>query len=40
MCHADHADPSMKKSVRLAGLHGINGVIRKTVNEELAENIL
>ena len=39
MCHADYADPAVRTSVRLAGLRGLNGVIRKTVNEDLAENI-
>ncbi len=39
MCHSDYPDSSLRQSVRLSGLHGLNGVIRKTVNEELAENI-
>ncbi len=39
MCHSDYPDAELRKSIRLSGLHGLNGVIRKTVNEELAENI-
>ena len=39
MCHSDHMDPQWRQKIRLSGLHGLNGVIRKTVNEDLAENI-
>jgi len=39
MCHSDHQDPEKKRRVRCAGLSGLLGVIRKTVNEDLAENI-
>ena len=39
MCHSDHDDPQLREAIRLSGLQGLNGVIRKTVNEVLAENI-
>ncbi len=39
MCHSDYPDADLRRNIRLSGLHGLNGVIRKTVNEELAENI-
>jgi len=39
MCHAEHQDQLVRDEVRLSGLQGLNGVIRKTVNEDLAENI-
>ena len=39
MCHSDHQDLEKKRRVRCAGLSGLLGVIRKTVNEDLAENI-
>ncbi len=40
MCHAEHPnDPDLTREIRLSGLQGLNGVIRKTVNEDLAENI-
>lgn len=39
MCHSDHNDSEKKRQIRCAGLSGLLGVIRKTVNEDLAENI-
>jgi hypothetical protein len=39
MCHSDHSDAEKKRRLRCAGLFGLLGVIRKTVNEDLAENI-
>ena len=39
MCHIEHNDPDLTVKIRLSGLQGLNGVIRKTVNEDLAENI-
>ena len=39
MCHVEHNDPGLTVRIRLSGLQGLNGVIRKTVNEDLAENI-
>jgi hypothetical protein len=39
MCHGDNQDPEKKRRIRCAGLSGLLGVIRKTVNEDLAENI-
>jgi hypothetical protein len=40
MCHTEHPnDPELTREIRLSGLQGLNGVIRKTVNEDLAENI-
>lgn len=40
MCHSelDH-DPILREKIRLSGLRGLKGVIKKTVNEDLAENI-
>ncbi|KRJ98387.1 protein EFR3 homolog cmp44E isoform X2 [Drosophila yakuba] len=37
MCHSDAA--SMRDSLRLAGIKGLQGVIRKTVSDDLVENI-
>lgn len=39
MCHSDYNDAVLRRELRLSGLQGLNGVIRKTVNEDLAENI-
>ena len=39
MCHSEHHDPEERRRLRLSGLQGLSGVIRKTVNEDLAENI-
>ncbi|KAH8316159.1 hypothetical protein KR067_000959 [Drosophila pandora] len=37
MCHSDAA--SLRDSLRLAGIKGLQGVIRKTVSDDLVENI-
>ena len=39
MCSSNHGDEEVRKRLRISGLEGILGVIRKTVNEDLAENI-
>ena len=39
MCHSDHPNPGTRDSLRIAGLRGIHGVVRKSVNEDLADNI-
>ncbi len=40
MCMSSHSDvEGVRKRLRISGLEGLLGVIRKTVNEELAENI-
>ena len=39
MCLSNHGDEEVRKRLRISGLEGILGVIRKTVNEDLAENI-
>ena len=36
MCHSDHPDELLRTKIRLSGLQGLNGVLRKTVNEELS----
>lgn len=37
MCHSDSHD--LRDSLRLAGIKGLQGVIRKTVSDDLVENI-
>ena len=39
MCHSDNSSPGVRDSLRIAGLRGIHGVVRKSVNEDLADNI-
>ncbi|XP_077300597.1 protein EFR3 homolog stmA [Arctopsyche grandis] len=39
MCHSNHGDKSTRDSIRLAGIKGIQGVVRKTVADDLVENI-
>ncbi|CAB0038598.1 unnamed protein product [Trichogramma brassicae] len=39
MCHSNNDDPSMRKQIRLAGIQGLQGVVRKTVSDDLVENI-
>ena len=40
MCQSSHSDiHGTRKRLRISGLEGLLGVIRKTVNEDLAENI-
>ncbi|XP_062985986.1 protein EFR3 homolog A isoform X2 [Elgaria multicarinata webbii] len=35
MCHSYHEDPKVQTEIRIAGIRGIQGVVRKTVNDEL-----
>ncbi|XP_075238091.1 protein EFR3 homolog stmA isoform X3 [Lycorma delicatula] len=39
MCHNNHSCTDMRDMIRLAGIRGIQGVIRKTVSDDLVENI-
>ncbi|KAM7027976.1 LOW QUALITY PROTEIN: protein EFR3 homolog B-like [Passerculus sandwichensis] len=39
MCHSDHGDPDVRDRIRLSGIRGLQGVVRKTVNDELQANI-
>ncbi|XP_026325443.1 protein EFR3 homolog cmp44E-like, partial [Hyposmocoma kahamanoa] len=39
MCHSNHSDKTMRDKIRLAGIQGLQGVIRKTVADDLVENI-
>lgn len=39
MCTSSHPDEGTRTRLRISGLEGLSGVIRKTVNEDLAENI-
>ncbi|CAG4939779.1 unnamed protein product [Colias eurytheme] len=39
MCHSNHSDKPTRDSIRLAGIRGLQGVIRKTVSDDLVENI-
>ncbi|GBP64810.1 Protein EFR3 homolog cmp44E [Eumeta japonica] len=39
MCHSNHSDKKMRDRIRLAGIKGLQGVIRKTVSDDLVENI-
>ncbi|XP_067006457.1 protein EFR3 homolog cmp44E [Anabrus simplex] len=39
MCHSNHNDPEMRDKIRLAGIKGLQGVVRKTVSDDLVENI-
>ncbi|CAH2057455.1 unnamed protein product, partial [Iphiclides podalirius] len=39
MCHSNHADKAARDRIRLAGIQGLQGVIRKTVSDDLVENI-
>uniref|UniRef100_A0A8D8WYC0 Protein EFR3 homolog cmp44E n=1 Tax=Cacopsylla melanoneura TaxID=428564 RepID=A0A8D8WYC0_9HEMI len=39
MCHSAYAEPQKRSKLRLAGIRGIQGVIRKTVSDDLVENI-
>jgi len=39
MSHSNHPNPEIRDTLRIAGLRGIHGVVRKSVNEDLAENI-
>lgn len=37
MCHSNHEE--LRDSIRVAGIRGLQGVIRKTVSDDLVENI-
>lgn len=39
MCHGSHEDVQLRDSIRVAGIRGLQGVIRKTVSDDLVENI-
>ncbi|XP_012151872.1 protein EFR3 homolog stmA isoform X2 [Megachile rotundata] len=39
MCHSNHSDPAICKQIRLAGIQGLQGVVRKTLSDDLVENI-
>uniref|UniRef100_A0A4W2ITF9 Protein EFR3 homolog A n=1 Tax=Bos indicus x Bos taurus TaxID=30522 RepID=A0A4W2ITF9_BOBOX len=39
MCHSYHSDPEIRTEIRIAGIRGIQGVVRKTVNDELRATI-
>ncbi|XP_066434898.1 protein EFR3 homolog A [Eleutherodactylus coqui] len=39
MCHSCHSEPEVQTEIRIAGIRGIQGVVRKTVNDELRATI-
>ncbi|XP_053316713.1 protein EFR3 homolog B [Spea bombifrons] len=39
MCHSSHDDVEIRTKIRMAGIKGLQGVVRKTVNDELQANI-
>ncbi|KAJ8870605.1 hypothetical protein PR048_029628 [Dryococelus australis] len=39
MCHKDNCDSEMRDKIRLAGIKGLQGVVRKTICDDLVENI-
>ncbi|XP_063298053.1 protein EFR3 homolog B isoform X1 [Pelobates fuscus] len=39
MCHSSHDDIEIRTKIRMAGIKGLQGVVRKTVNDELQANI-
>nr|XP_061842941.1 protein EFR3 homolog B-like isoform X1 [Nerophis lumbriciformis]XP_061842942.1 protein EFR3 homolog B-like isoform X1 [Nerophis lumbriciformis] len=39
MCHSGYEDPDERTNIRMAGIKGLQGVVRKTVNDELQANI-
>ncbi|KAL0969400.1 hypothetical protein UPYG_G00226960 [Umbra pygmaea] len=39
MCHSNYEDPDVRTKIRMAGIRGLQGVVRKTVNDELQANI-
>ncbi|KAM9327497.1 protein EFR3 homolog B-like [Pholidichthys leucotaenia] len=39
MCHSDHEDPEIQNKIRVSGIRGLQGVVRKTVEDELHVNI-
>lgn len=39
MCHGNHDNAELRDSIRLAGIRGLQGVIRKTISDDLVANI-
>ncbi|XP_041834688.1 protein EFR3 homolog B-like isoform X2 [Melanotaenia boesemani] len=39
MCHSEHEDPDTQTRIRVSGIRGLQGVVRKTVDDELQVNI-
>ena len=39
MCHGNHENVELRDSISVAGIRGLQGVIRKTVSDDLVENI-
>ncbi|XP_060888457.1 protein EFR3 homolog B-like isoform X1 [Labrus mixtus] len=39
MCHSEDEDPEMRNKIRVSGIRGLQGVVRKTVDDELQVNI-
>ncbi|KAG2467778.1 EFR3B protein, partial [Polypterus senegalus] len=39
MCRSNFEDPDIRTKIRMAGIKGLQGVVRKTVNDELQANI-
>uniref|UniRef100_A0A7N6FGL7 EFR3 homolog B n=1 Tax=Anabas testudineus TaxID=64144 RepID=A0A7N6FGL7_ANATE len=39
MCHSEHEDPDIQNKIRVSGIRGLQGVVRKTVDNELLVNI-
>ncbi|KAG7215637.1 hypothetical protein INR49_021992 [Caranx melampygus] len=39
MCHSEHEDVDIQNKIRVSGIRGLQGVVRKTVDDELQVNI-
>ncbi|XP_060923161.1 protein EFR3 homolog B-like [Limanda limanda] len=39
MCHSQHEDAATRSEIRVSGIRGLQGVVRKTVDDELQVNI-
>uniref|UniRef100_A0A3Q3WQ56 Uncharacterized protein n=1 Tax=Mola mola TaxID=94237 RepID=A0A3Q3WQ56_MOLML len=39
MCHSEHEDVDTQNKIRVSGIRGLQGVVRKTVDDELQVNI-
>ncbi|XP_069377425.1 protein EFR3 homolog B-like isoform X2 [Paralichthys olivaceus] len=39
MCHSEHEDADTRSKIRVSGIRGLQGVVRKTVDDELQVNI-
>uniref|UniRef100_A0A671UC23 EFR3 homolog B n=1 Tax=Sparus aurata TaxID=8175 RepID=A0A671UC23_SPAAU len=39
MCHSEHEDLDVQNRIRVSGIRGLQGVVRKTVDDELQVNI-